>query len=376
MAKIPLSVYIHVPFCRSRCIYCDFLSFAGCEGRAGDYVAALCADICESGGKFLDYEIETVFFGGGTPSLLSIRHLTDVLEMLGESFDIANDVHMSIESNPDTVSEDYLKDLKNLGFNRISFGVQSFNNKLLKTIGRVHDAETAAWAVHAAANAGFDDINIDLIFNLPHQDFSDFGESLDIALSLPITHISCYALTVEEDTPLADAQCALLRDAMGDEDKDRAMYALAKEKLEIAGFLHYETSSWARPGMECAHNVGYWTGREYVGFGLGASSYFKNRRLKKTECIDSYINNDFKFNILEELEAQAQMAEFVILGLRMTAGIDVNDFRTRFGHDIFDIFAGPLCKHLDDGLLVHKDYKIALTSKGIDLANTVFRGFL
>jgi len=370
----PLSIYIHIPFCRSRCFYCDFLTFDHQTNRIVDYAKALQADIIASGADFADYAVETVFFGGGTPSLLSLEQLGNILQTLRDNFLLSKNCHMSIEANPDTVDEGYLLGLRQLGFKRISFGVQSFDDAILGHIGRVHNAETAQRVVDLAHKAGFEDISIDLIFALPHQNIDDFDKSLDIATSLPITHISCYALSVEEGTPLATNKP--LVDAIASEEEDRLMYALAKEKLAKAGFLHYEISNWAKAGYQCRHNLGYWTGREYLGLGLGASSYFNNKRLKKTDCLESYINGNFTFPHIEEIDQVIQMAEFALLGLRLNEGISVTDFKNRFSKDIFEVYGKTLHQFLEQGLLIQDDDKITLTSKGLDVSNAVFCEFL
>lgn len=370
----PLSIYIHMPFCRSRCFYCDFLTFDNQAHRINDYAKALKLDIINSGVDFVDYAVETVFFGGGTPSLLSLKQLGDILRTLQDNFALANDCHMSIEANPDTVDKDYLVGLRNLGFKRISFGVQSFEDDILRHIGRVHNGQTAQRVVGLAHEVGFEDISVDLIFALPHQTVDGLAKSLDIATNLPITHISCYALSVEEGTPLATNKP--LVDAIASEEEDRAMYALAKEKLAKSGFLHYEISNWARPGYQCNHNLGYWTGREYLGLGLGASSYFNHKRLKKTQCLESYINGNFAFTYVEQIDKATQMSEFVLLGLRLTEGISVIRFKNRFGKDIFEVYNKTLHQFLAQGLLAQKDDKIALTPKGLDLSNAVFCEFL
>jgi oxygen-independent coproporphyrinogen-3 oxidase len=201
-----------------------------------------------------------------------------------------------------------------------------------------------------------------------------FGKSLETAVGMHVTHVSCYALTVEGGTPLA-ADKALLA-ALPDETLDRAMYALAKEKLKAAGFRHYEISNWAKEGFECYHNLGYWTNREYLGFGLGASSYFKSRRFKKTDDLEAYINGDFKFAHSEDITVKAQMAEFVVLGLRLIEGINTKAFKARFGKDIFHVFKAPLAKFLAQGLLTHRSGNIALTPLGLDLSNMIFMEFL
>ncbi|MCL2169818.1 MAG: radical SAM family heme chaperone HemW [Defluviitaleaceae bacterium] len=366
-----LSIYIHIPFCKSKCKYCDFLSegIGDCPTHLGTvpgaYIDALCRDIITSAGDFADYRVVTVFFGGGTPSLLTPPQLERVVGCLWQHFNFASDCILSIEANPDAVD---IHGLIGARFKRVSFGVQSFNDAHLRAIGRRHSSWQAEAAVLEAYAVGLEDINIDLMFALPNQTLEDFGESLDIAINLPITHISCYALTIEEGTPMAGH--------VTDENLDRQMYALAQKKLADAGFVHYEVSNWARPGRECVHNVGYWTGREYLGLGLGASSYFNNKRMKKTDNLDDYIGGNFEFELIEDLSVADQMSEYVILGLRMTRGISITGFESRFGEDIFEVFGKPIKRFLSAGLLTQNGDKIALTSRGMDLANTVYTEFL
>ena len=376
-----LSIYIHIPFCQSKCHYCDFLSFpldggvpdkGDCPAPLGTvpepYAQATSQDLITSSASFTSHTISTIFFGGGTPSLLSIDQLHGILTTLQQNFTLTQNTNLSIETNPETLAKPYLTDLKNLGFNRISLGVQSFNDTHLKSIGRRHSAETAINAIKWAKEAGFKDINLDLMFALPNQSVADFEKCLETAINLPITHISCYALTIEEGTPMENH--------ITDENLDRQMYALAKEKLASAGFKHYEVSNWAKAGYECRHNTGYWTGREYLGVGLGASSYFQNKRMKKTDDLDEYTNGNFEFIVQEELDTAAKMSEFMLLGLRMSDGISASDFKARFGRDVFEVFGSQLSWLFDEALLAQEGGKIRLTSRGLDIANTVFVEFL
>ena len=370
----PLSIYIHIPFCRRKCGYCDFLSFCDMEDIYEPYVEALCRDIATSAVNFTDYQVVTVFFGGGTPTVLAAAQLGRILEAVKDNYALAEGASISTEANPETVDMEYLVDLRQMGFNRISFGVQSFEDTMLANIDRIHTGEKAIEAVKQAAAAGFDDINIDLIFALPHQSISDFEKSLEIAPSLPITHISCYALTVEEGTPLAQ-NCKLMG-AIPDETADRAMYHMATEKLVAAGFGHYEISNWAKPGRECLHNIGYWTGREYMGFGIGAHSLVKNSRFCKTDNLEEYIGGDFATIHLEDISRREAMAEFVILGLRLIDGIDAHGFKKGFDQDIFGVFGGQIKRFEQEGLLAISGDNIRLTKKGLDLPNLIFSEFL
>ena len=365
MNKTPLSIYIHIPFCKAKCGYCDFLSFAGCEHKINEYADALCKDIAWSAQKFAGYSVVTVFFGGGTPSLMPHAAFEKILNALYKNFNIAQNCYFSTEANPDAVD---IASLKSLGFNRISFGVQTFNDAHLKSIGRIHTAQKAKEVVAQAHELGFKDINIDLMFALPNQMLNDFDKSLQTALELPITHISCYALTIEENTPM--------QDFVTDENIDRKMYHLAKKRLDDAGFKHYEVSNWAKPGYECAHNTGYWTGQEYLGLGLGASSYFNNERANKTTELDEYLKGNFDFILQEKIDHIGRMGEFMFLGLRQIDGISSTEFLSRFGQSVQSVFANEIGQLLADGLIEQKDDKIRLTQRGLDIANVVFAEFL
>ncbi|MCL2375833.1 MAG: radical SAM family heme chaperone HemW [Defluviitaleaceae bacterium] len=371
-----LSIYIHIPFCRVKCIYCDFLSFCGKDEMMGPYVDALCADIAQSAVDFVGYGVVSVFFGGGTPTTLTVGQLERIVSTVRRNYSLASDISITTEANPETVDLSYLTKLKQMGFNRISIGVQSFDGRLLSALGRVHSAEKAVEAVKLANRAGFDDINIDLMFALPHQSLCDFRRTLAMAVKLPITHISCYALTVEDGTALAGDKMLSLRAAMPDEAEDRDMYHLAKEMLAAQGFEHYEISNWAKRGFACRHNLGYWTHREYVGFGVNAHGFVQKRRICKTDDIDAYIGGDFSCKLLEEIDKAAEMTEFVILGLRLIGGIDTQEFAKRFGCDIFDVYGEQLEKFAAQGLLCVSGPKIALTPQGVDLSNTIFADFL
>ncbi|MCL2396488.1 MAG: radical SAM family heme chaperone HemW [Defluviitaleaceae bacterium] len=371
---MPLSIYIHIPFCVTKCGYCDFLSFCGRLEAHEPYAEAIIADIAACAKDFTGHEVVTVFFGGGTPTVLAAGQLGRILGTIMDNYTLADDASITTEANPDTIDDAYLTVLRHAGFNRISFGVQSFNDDLLAKIGRIHNAEKAVRAVHLAARAGFDDINIDLMFALPHQSISDFEQSVDVAVKLPVTHISCYALSAEDGTPLATNK-DLLR-AMPDDTADRAMYHLAAQKLSAHGFEHYEISNWGRPGRHCNHNIGYWTRREYIGFGLGAHSLVQDRRFCRTTNLEDYIKGNFFPIHLEDITHQAAMAEFVILGLRLVRGIDVNNFRQCFGQNIEHVFGHQLEKFVKNGLLAIDSPNIKLTKHGRDLSNAVFADFI
>jgi oxygen-independent coproporphyrinogen-3 oxidase len=371
----PLSIYIHIPFCRTKCLYCDFLSFSGKDDMIAPYLDALCTDIAAAAPDFAGYKVVSVFFGGGTPTVLTAAQLGRVFNAVADNYRLAGDVSVTTEANPETVDFAYLSQLRQEGFNRISFGVQSFDGHLLEAIGRIHSPQKAVAAVNMAARAGFADINIDLIYALPHQTSSGFAAALEAAVKLPITHISCYALTVEEGTSLAQNAASLT--AIPDEATDRQMYHMARKMLAARGFTHYEISNWARDGFACRHNMGYWIHRQYMGFGVGAHSFVDGKRICKIDDLAAYINGDVSCRLLETVDKKAEMAEFMMLGLRLMQGIDINEFAKRFDRDIFDVFGAQLKKFKEQGLLnIGDNGKISLTPRGIDISNTIFAEFL
>ena len=371
---MPISVYVHIPFCKAKCNYCDFLSFYDKEPLYELYVDALCRDIYNSSKDLEDKQVQTIFFGGGTPTVLAYEHLGRIVETLKSLLTLSSAFNLSIEANPETVDLIYLENIKKIGFNRISFGVQSFDDKLLSRIGRIHSSNKAIKTIQSAKSAGFDDINIDLMFALPGQSLQDFANTLDTAISLAPTHISCYALTVEENTPLAQNKALMM--ALPDETLDRKMYYLAKDRLLRAGFIHYEISNWAKEGSICRHNLGYWTGREYIGFGAGAHSFINKQRYSKTNKIDEYILGDFSGHNIETITDFSEISEFVFLGLRLINGIDTIEFEKRFNKNIFSVFGEKFLNLSKQGLLIIDENIIRLTAYGIDLSNQVFSEFI
>jgi len=365
-------LYIHIPFCAAKCAYCDFLSFAEREDCAAAYIEALAAEIGSYKKHYAGAEVTSVFFGGGTPTLLSAALLAKPLQVASSVFTIAKDAEITVEANPETVDYDKLCMLREAGFNRISFGVQSFDDTLLRRLGRIHSAETAERAVINARQAGFTNINIDLMFGLPGQSLPDWTRTLSRAIALAPEHLSCYSLIVEENTPLARENPLDLPD----EDTDRAMYAHTREKMALMGYSQYEISNFAKPGFESRHNGMYWTGGEYIGLGLGAHSLLERRRLCNTDNFTQYCNGDTGREVLETLTDADLYAEFMILGLRMTAGVSAAVFQKRFNRRIDSVFGAELDALVTEGLLVREGDRIRLTARGVDISNRVFVRFL
>ena len=405
-------LYIHIPFCVKKCLYCDFLSFPADEKMKERYIEALCDELMYIGCERAEKPLRSVFIGGGTPSVLPAEQIVRVMETVKERFSLEEDAEVTIECNPGTLDEGKLKAYKECGINRLSLGLQSSHENELKSLGRIHTYEDFVSCIRMAEDAGFDNINVDLMSGLPGQTASSFEETLRkvCTLSDSIKHISAYSLIVEEETPFGqmfeDGQLNL-----PDEDEDREMYHMTSRILEEYGFARYEISNYARPGFECRHNIGYWTGEEYIGVGLGAASYISDRnyqllyknmpqkeimvsgtdmlRLKNTEDIGKFIgyysdkknsdnckdageNSGIGIAAVEErLDLNSQMSEFCILGLRMCKGISKSEFAKRFGKDIYDRFGEVIRKHILSGLLEEDDDRIRCTPKGLDLNNSV-----
>ncbi len=355
-----ISFYIHIPFCKRKCAYCDFLSSPDTSTLPA-YLDMLLKEISmfETNEK-----IKSIFIGGGTPSYIDSSHIAKILELIKGNFVISPDCEISIESNPGTLDEEKLSAYTAAGINRISIGVQSFDDRLLKILGRIHDSKTAEENIRLAKKY-FNNINLDLMFALPSQSLQDWKNTLEKAVSLEPTHISAYSLIIEEGTSFYEKYSYI------DEVLDREMYYFARDFLFKNGYFQYEISNFAKKGYSCRHNLVYWQGGDYKGFGLGAASLLCGKRLKNTEDMREYLNEKFVCETIV-LDKNEQMNEFVMLGLRCTAGINADDFKARFNAGLFDIFGDIFNKHQKNGLLEIDQKTVKLTKKGIDLSNMVF----
>lgn len=384
-----LEIYIHIPFCAKKCDYCDFLSAPSDKNTMEEYVDGLINEIKINRDKMKEYLIDTVFIGGGTPSILEAGLIQKILNMLRENANLSEDAEITIECNPGTVTEEKLLLYKDSGINRISFGLQSTDNEELRSIGRIHTYEEFAASYHMARRCGFDNINIDIMSALPGQTLASYKKTLEKVISLNPEHISAYSLIVEEDTKMYErVEKAKARgiDILPEEEKERQMYYLTKELLERAGYQRYEISNYAKRGMECRHNIGYWQRVEYLGFGVGAASLYKETRYKNISNIGDYLKilnsrklyEDFS-GLAEEvtpLSHHDKMEEFMFLGLRMTDGVDAGKFEELF-HVPYDALYGAVTNRLIERKLIKKaGNKIALTEKGGDVSNYVMSEFL
>ena len=371
-------LYIHIPFCVKKCLYCDFLSFPADEKTKERYIEALCDELLFIGSERCDKPLRSVFIGGGTPSVLPAEHMVRVMNVVKERFTLEDDAEITIECNPGTLDEEKLTAYRACGINRLSIGLQSSHESELKSLGRIHTYEDFVRSIHMAEKAGFDNINVDLMSGLPGQSASSFEETLRkvCTLSESIKHISAYSLIIEEETPFGQMFDEGKLD-LPDEDADREMYHMTSRILKEYGFERYEISNYARKGYECIHNIGYWTGVEYFAAGLDAASYYGHCRYTDTSDMEEYLKDPLAGPaLIEKLDQQGLMSEYMILGLRLISGVSVSEFEKRFKTGIFDVYGREIDRFISDGLLEHCEDRIKLSEKGLDLANFVMRAFI
>ena len=363
-------LYIHIPFCVKKCEYCDFLSFSGCENYFDEYISALLREM----EKYQGTEFDTVFIGGGTPSVLSYKQIERVCDGIKHSFKLSPNLEWTMEINPGTITEEKIQAMKDGGVNRVSVGVQSFNDNELEAVGRIHRSKSAYDTVTAIHNAGFSNISIDLMESLPYQTDDSFKRSLEVAMSLPISHISVYSLIIEDGTPIKEKYDNGIY-ALPDEDSDRDLYKYTGEYLKQNGFSRYEISNYAKAGFESKHNLKYWNCDEYIGIGLGAHSYIDGVRSYNTSVLGEYISGvtTVDENILTKDD---KMGEFMMLGLRKTEGIDKNEFYRRFDVYPDEIWKSQLDKFIALKLMKEENGGYSLTQRGIDISNSIMCEFL
>ncbi len=374
----PTSLYVHIPFCRSRCFYCDFNTYVAPDSVMVDYVDALGAEF-EKLSQSAPGPLQTVFFGGGTPTLPSSLLLERMLKQLHAHFSLAAGAEFTFESNPDSVDEEKLALLRSFGVNRLSFGAQTFRDRLLMTIGRAHDAQKVVDSVERAYQLGFRQINVDLMFGLPEQSLADVEHALDKVLSLPIDHVSAYWLKVEEGTPFAKWRDSGQLPLPG-EDLEADMYDLVRDRLQQAGFVHYEISNFARPGGEARHNLVYWRNQPYLAAGAGAHGYVKGVRYENMPKLPDYIGTLKAGNrpILSSYDVtDAEAAEdTMMLGLRLAEGVSKEDFVLRYGVTIEDVYGDVYTQLLEQGLLVETASRVRIPARYWPVANAIFEKFV
>jgi len=366
-------IYIHIPFCKRRCSYCDFFSSTE-TGRKERYVVALCNELNHRKDYLQGQSVETIFFGGGTPSVLSFPDFGKILDTLYSVYDYDDaDREVTLEANPDDITQDYLPTVKFFPFNRISLGVQSFNDRELKLLNRRHNAQSAVQAVKLLQQARYNNISIDLMFGLPEQDINTWTVTLRQAIDLQVQHISAYHLTYEEGTPLYK-QLKEGSITSIDEEMSRRMFEVLMDTLADAGFEHYEISNFARPGFQSRHNTSYWNGTHYLGVGASAHSYNGvSRRWNSNTLAPNYWTSGFKIEVLDE---KMKYNDFVITRLRMMKGMDLSELTTLFGDSLKAYCLKQAEKHIAGGLLQLENNRLRLTRKGIFVSDGIMRDLI
>lgn len=373
--KDKISLYIHIPFCVRKCLYCDFPSFSGMESIFDDYVRMLCREIDETYSDYRGMEVKSIFVGGGTPSVLPPALLGRISDKIFSRFDVDSQAEITIETNPGTLDAKKLAEMKSMYFNRLSMGLQAWQDRLLKKLGRIHTADEFEANFLQARDAGFKNINVDLMFALPAQSLDDWQETLEKVMKLRPEHISAYSLIIEEGTPFFDMfDRGELKET--DEETDRKMYYLAKEMLSDKGHKQYEISNFAKEGFECYHNKVYWRTEEYQGFGLGAHSYSDGVRFHNTYDMKEYLRGEGLRMDKEFLSLQEKQEEFMFMGLRMNEGVSEAEFLRRFGESMDSAYGDEIKELISEELLVKKDGRLSLTDRGVDISNSVFEKFI
>lgn len=377
MNKKELGIYVHIPFCKQKCYYCDFISYSNKYNEIPQYIESLIKEI--EAFDFENYNVTTIYIGGGTPSYIDSKYIKQILAKIKEKtkYEMAE---ITIEVNPGTVTESKLKDYKEAGINRISIGLQSTKNQLLKQIGRIHTYEEFLDSYNLAKKVGFENINVDLMLGLPNQNINDLRESLTKVIYLNPNHISIYSLIVEEGTKIEN----LLEEGkleLPAEEQERNMYWYVKNTLELNGYQHYEISNFAKKGKESKHNLNCWNQEEYVGFGTAAHSYINGVRYSNTEKIEEYIENikkekDSIYQIHEIQTIEEKQKEYMLLGLRKIDGVSIAKFKEKFVENPIFLFRKELDILTKEKLLQVDGDRIKLTNKGLDLANQVWEQFV
>lgn len=404
-----LEIYVHIPFCAKKCDYCDFLSMRGDSVTKREYVSALINEIKLSKDKMEGYLVDTIFIGGGTPSILEGKYIGEIMDAIRQNCVVDENAEITIECNPGTLDKYKLKYYKDSGINRISIGLQSANDDELMAIGRIHNFDKFLESYKLAREAGFSNINVDIMSALPGQSIESYRETLKKVTDLNPEHISAYSLIVEEETPLYDRVEAAENagySILPDEDTEREMYYETGKFLKDSGYMRYEISNYSKVGYECRHNIGYWKRKDYLGFGLGAASLYKNTRYSNIIDLNQYISvmsgdnleenenfwgetiyQDDIWDIQEDpltviqgkiqkLSNKDMMEEFMFLGLRMMEGISVDEFEEKYGRKFETVYGNVADKLISQGLLKKNDNRIMLTDRGIDVSNYAMSEFL
>lgn len=390
MNEKEIGLYIHIPFCKKKCYYCDFVSYADKADLEKRYVECIEKEIIQyaTENKVMAkhnieplYVLKTIYIGGGTPSILDEIYVESIMKTIKNNFKIVENPEITIEVNPGTVNKEKLETYINVGINRLSIGLQSTKDNLLQEIGRIHNYKQFEETFKNARDVGFDNINVDLMIGLPNQTFDDVKDSVKKIIDLKPEHISVYSLILEEGTPLEKMVKENKLEMLSDEE-ERKMYWYVKVMLEKHKYYQYEISNFARPGFESVHNSDCWKQKEYIGIGAAASSFLEDKRYSNIQDLEQYIENIEKGTsnknlVLEEtLDLEAKMKEYMLLGLRRISGVNIFEFEKKFNVSPIVIFCKELEKLNHEGLIIVIDENIKLTNKGIDLANLVWEEFV
>ena len=373
-----MELYLHMPFCVRKCAYCDFLSFPTDQETQNLYTRRLREDIDAMGKKYGDIPVDTIFIGGGTPSVPDSALIVGIMEHVRKAFHVAEGAEISMEANPGTVTREKLTDYRRAGINRLSFGLQSANDRELKLLGRIHTWSEFLESFHLARECGFTNINIDLMSALPGQTRESWKDTLKRVTDLNPEHISAYSLIIEDGTPFGEKYGSEEgRKLLPDEDSEREMYHETKRFLRDCGYERYEISNYAKPGRACRHNIGYWTGLPYLGLGLGASSYMDGCRFAVNSDMKQYLEEKpGMFTDVEKLTKKDMEEEFFYVGLRMTAGVSLPEFERRFGVSAKDVYPGLMEMFVEEKAAVFQGDRFVLTDYGLDVSNYIMAQFL
>ncbi len=373
-----MELYLHMPFCVRKCAYCDFLSFPTDQVTQNRYAKRLMEDIDVMGKKYGEIPVETIFIGGGTPSVPDSRLILEIMEHVKQAFSLKEDAEISMEANPGTVTREKLNDYRRAGINRLSFGLQSANDRELKLLGRIHTWAEFLESFTLARECGFTNLNIDLMSALPGQTCESWKDTLKRVTDLNPEHISAYSLIIEDGTPFGEKYGSEEgRKLLPDEDSEREMYHETKRFLRDCGYERYEISNYAKPGRECRHNIGYWTGVPYLGLGLGASSYMDGCRFTVNSDMKQYLEEKpGMFTDVEKLTKKDMEEEFFYVGLRMTVGVSLSEFERRFGVSAKEIYPGLMETFVEEKAAEFRGDRFVLTDYGLDVSNYIMAQFL
>ncbi len=378
-----LGIYVHIPFCKQKCYYCDFISYANKEEKTKEYVKCIQKEIEIESKKYSkdEYEITTIYLGGGTPSYISALYIENIINVIKLNYNVKDNAEITIEINPGTVNEEKILIYEKIGINRVSIGLQTTNDKLLKQIGRIHTYEEFLNCYKLVSKSKIDNINVDLMLALPNQTIEDLEESLQKVIKLKPNHISLYSLILEEGTKLEKMVSENIV-KLPEEDMEREMYWKTKRILEKNGYNHYEISNFAKEGYKSKHNMNCWSQKEYLGFGVAAHSYVNRKRYCNINNIEEYVSNIKKGKIENnrtvcEIQNKIdEQKEFMMLGLRKIDGIDIQEFKNKFVENPIYVFHKELEKLVNEDLVEIDLDKIKLTNKGLDFANLVWEKFV